>query len=79
MIRLKSLLEKKKEQKKTIIVTTHIINIVEEIADELVFLLEGKVYYKGSVSGLMKMQDEYDLENAIANILIKNNAESIKV
>ncbi len=79
MIRLKSILAEKKQVGKTILFTTHIINIVEEIADELVFLLEGEIYYSGSVFGLKKKQNEYDLENAIANILMNSHAESIKV
>ncbi len=59
------------KKNKTIILTTHIISLVEELADEIVFLLEGKIFFKGSVQQLKSQEQENNLENAIANILIR--------
>lgn len=75
LIRLKDLIKEKKEQNKTFLVTTHIMSLVEEIADELIFLLEGKVYFKGTYHEMLEAEEEENLERAIANILEKENAK----
>ena len=76
LIRLKDLILEKKKQGKTFLVTTHIMNLVEEIADELIFLLEGKVYFQGTYNEMMVAQEEENLERAIAKILEKENAKN---
>lgn len=76
LIRLKDLILKKKQQGKTFLVTTHIMSLVEELADELMFLLEGKVYFRGTYHQMMEEQEEENLERAIAKILEKENAKN---
>lgn len=76
LIRLKDLILEKKRQGKTFLVTTHIMNIVEELADELMFLLEGKVYFRGTYQEMMEEQEEENLERAIAKILEKEYAKN---
>lgn len=76
LIRLKDLIKEKKSQGKTFLVTTHIMSLVEEIADELIFLLEGQVYFKGTFSEMLWAEKEENLERAIANILEKENAKN---
>ena len=73
MISLKKLINDAKENGKTVLITTHIMSLVDEIADEIVFLLEGKIYFKGSVPELKKQTGEPELEHAIANLLRKQN------
>jgi len=75
LIRLKDLIKEKKSQGKTFLVTTHIMSLVEEIADELIFLLEGQVYFKGTFGEMLWAEKEENLERAIANILEKENAK----
>lgn len=74
LLRLKALIQKEKAKGKTILITSHIINFVEEVADEIVFLLEGKIYFQGPVSKLKTKTGESDLETAIATILSEYNA-----
>ncbi|PWH81318.1 ABC transporter ATP-binding protein [Brumimicrobium oceani] len=74
MLNLKRLIAKEKAKGKTILVTSHIMSFVEEISDEIVFLLEGKIYFKGSIQELREKTGEIDLEHAIAHILTENNA-----
>jgi Cu-processing system ATP-binding protein len=69
LIRFKDLLSEEKEKGKQIILTTHIMNIVEELADEIVFLLNGRIYFQGSVVQLLKNLNEISVERAIAKIL----------
>lgn len=76
LIRLKDLILKKKQQGKTFLITTHIMNLVEELADELMFLLEGEVYFQGTPAEMLLMQKELNLERAIAKILEKEHAEN---
>lgn len=73
-IRLKNLLKAEKEKGKTILVTSHIMNFVEEISEEIVFLLEGKIYFKGSIPQLKAKTSQDDFEHAIASILSSSYA-----
>ena len=76
LIRLKDLIKKKQEEGKTFLVTTHIMSLVEEISNELIFLLEGQVYFKGTYGEMLFAEKEENLERAIANILEKENAKN---
>jgi Cu-processing system ATP-binding protein len=51
------------------------MSLVEELADELIFLLEGKIYFKGTFAQMLNAEKEENLEKAIANILEKENEE----
>ncbi len=73
-IRLKELIQSEKTKGKTILITSHIMSFVEEIADEIVFLLEGKIYFKGSISELKTKTNQPDFEHAIASILSSSYA-----
>lgn len=69
MIILKELIAEEKKKGKIILLTSHIMNFVEETADEIIFLLEGKIYFKGSSTVLKAQTGQSDLEHAIANLL----------
>lgn len=74
LIRLKELIQSEKNKGKTIIITSHIMSFVEEVSDEIVFLLEGKIYFKGTISELKFQTEQEDFEHAIASILTDNHA-----
>jgi Cu-processing system ATP-binding protein len=69
LIRLKEIIKLEKEKGKTILITTHIMSFVEEMADEIVFLLEGEIHFKGSSSQLKEQTAQPDLEHAIAVLI----------
>lgn len=69
LIRLKELIRKEKANGKTILITSHIMSFVEEISDEIVFLLEGKIYFRGSIAQLKTQTQQPNFEHAIASIL----------
>lgn len=73
LIHLKKLINKEKEAGKTILITTHIMDFVETMADEIVFLLEGNIYFKGTVNELKKKSSQNNLEHAIATILTEQH------
>ncbi|MFS4467900.1 ABC transporter ATP-binding protein [Maribacter sp. 2210JD10-5] len=68
LIRLKELIQKEKENGKTILITSHIMQFVAEVAEEIIYLLEGKIYFKGSIEQLKTKTNQTDLEHAIAAI-----------
>lgn len=74
LLQLKDLIQSEKSKGKTILITSHIMGFVEEVSDEIVFLLEGKIYFKGSVSELKTKTNQPDFEHAIASILTENHA-----
>lgn len=74
LIHLKELIQKEKKKGKTILITTHIMSVVDELADEIVFLLDSKIYFKGSVTALKKQTENDNLEHAIANLISKQYA-----
>ncbi|ELR70760.1 copper-transport ATP-binding protein NosF [Fulvivirga imtechensis AK7] len=79
MITLKELIHEEKKNGKTILLTTHIMELVEELADEIVFLLEGKIFFRGTLQDMQEMTGEAKLERSIARILLRNNHESKEV
>ena len=50
------------------------MSVVEELADEIVFLLDGKIYFKGNISKLKEQTNENNLEHAIAQLISKQYA-----
>lgn len=70
LIHLKELIQDEKKKGKTILITSHIMQFVAEMADVIVYLLEGKIYFKGSIATLKSMTEQTDLEHAIAAIAI---------
>ncbi|MCP4552180.1 MAG: ABC transporter ATP-binding protein [Bacteroidetes bacterium] len=72
LIHLKDLIRKERVKGKTILITTHIMSFVDEMADEIVFLLDGKIYFNGSGEALKKQTKIDDLERAIASLISKH-------
>lgn len=72
LIALKELITKEKKAGKTIIITSHIMSFVEELSDEIVFILDGNIHFQGTISDLKKQTKEDHFEYAIASILKVN-------
>ena len=72
LIHLKKHLLIEKDRGKKIIITTHIMSFVEEMADHIVFLLDGKIYFDGALKKLIHECQTEKLEEAIAQILSSN-------
>lgn len=71
LIKFKDWMEQEKEAGKLILLTTHIMPLVEETADEIVFLLEGRVYFQGTPQELNQQFPAENLERSIALLLNK--------
>lgn len=68
MIKLKAMVAEEKQKGKTIIVTSHIMQFVAEIADEIIYLLDGAIYFRGSIEKLLNQTGAENFEAAIAAI-----------
>lgn len=74
VVHLKELIRKERLKGKIILVTTHIMSFVEEMADQIIFLLEGKIYFKGTNEELRARNNSMNLEHAIATLLEVHHA-----
>jgi len=54
---------------RTIIVTSHIMSDLEELADHLVFLLDGRVHYAGPLRDAISHTGQHSLERAVASLM----------
>ena len=72
LVRIKEYLQQLAKQGKSILFSTHMISLVEELAQEVIFLLEGKVFFQGSLAELKQLGKEDRLEKAIAHILLRS-------
>ncbi|MCB0686062.1 MAG: AAA family ATPase, partial [Saprospiraceae bacterium] len=75
-LNLKNFLRQEVKNGKQILITTHLISFVEELADHIVFILDGKIYFSGSPLDLINYQRQQKLEEAIASILKPANRPS---
>ena len=73
LIKLKKVINDYKHLNKTILVSSHIMGFVEEISDRIVFLLDGKIEFNGTVDQIKKNTKKNNLEKSIAHILNNKN------
>ncbi len=66
---------KLKKAGKSIVFTSHIMSEVEELADRVVFLLNGKVHFDGTPSRFKEQTGESTLERAIARLMKEAGVE----
>lgn len=59
---------------KTFVLTSHIMSEVEELADDIVFLLDGRVRFQGTVQELKSLADQSNLERAVAELMMREES-----
>ena len=79
MIRLNEMILERRAAGVTVLLTTHIMGLVEDLADEVVFLLDGNIHFKGSLKEMISQSGERDLEHAIARILERKQGKEIRL
>ena len=72
LIKLKNLINEEREKGKVILITTHIMSLVDELADNIVFLLDGHIKFAGTVDELKQTFGGDKIEESIANILTES-------
>jgi Cu-processing system ATP-binding protein len=68
---LKDRILREKRAGKTIVLTSHLMAEVEELADVVVYILEGRVYFEESVPALLERTGEPNLERAMARMMLR--------
>lgn len=72
LIKVKDLILAEQAKGKQILITTHIMGLVEELADTILFLLDGRVHFEGSLGELRGHYGEESIERCIAKLLEEN-------
>ena len=67
--RFKDRVAAERDRGKTVILTSHVMSELEELADRLVFLLEGEVVFAGDLEELREKTGEERLERAVASLM----------
>ena len=72
LAKFRKIISEKREQGKIIIYTTHIMNLVEELSDQIILLMEGRIIFQGGLQEIYSESEEVTLENAIAQLVGRN-------
>lgn len=56
---------------RTFIVTSHVMAELEEVADDVIFLADGRVRFSGTLDSLKKTTRQVNLERAIAELMMR--------
>jgi len=67
---LKDKIRRERERGCTVLLTSHNTADLESLADDVAFLLDGSVRYRGTLDGLKQRTAEPDLEGAIARLMM---------
>jgi Cu-processing system ATP-binding protein len=61
---------------KTIIVTSHIMSELEELADDVAFMVDGRVAFSGTLDDLKRVTAQTTMERAVAAMMMRHCAEA---
>lgn len=71
---LKDRILAEREAGRTFILTSHVMSELDELADDVVFLLEGRVKFAGPIHDLKVQTRQLSLERAIAQMMLREVA-----
>jgi Cu-processing system ATP-binding protein len=71
---LKDTIRARRDEGATVLVTSHIMTELEELCDEVAFLVDGRVGYVGPIDELTARTRQSSLERAIASLMIREVA-----
>ena len=67
---LKDKILKENQNGKTILFTSHIISELEDLAQNIAFILEGKLWFNGTLENLINLTGEKNLERSVASVML---------
>ncbi|MEP7384555.1 MAG: ABC transporter ATP-binding protein [Gemmatimonadota bacterium] len=73
---LKDKIRKARDEGRTFILTSHVLSEVEELADRIAFLLDGRVRFTGTQGELKALTGESTVERAIARLMREEASQS---
>ena len=66
---LKERISAQRDLDRTVVITSHIMSELDELCDDVVFLLDGRIRYAGSLHDLKLRTRQFSLERAIAAMM----------
>jgi Cu-processing system ATP-binding protein len=66
---LKDKIHAEKKAGRTFIITSHVMSELEELADDVIFMSDGKVRFSGSLEQIKRLTRKDDLERAVAELI----------
>lgn len=72
---LKERIRVERQEGKTILITSHVLSELHELAEHLVFLLEGRIRFAGAVGDLLSLTNKNTLEGAVAALMQEGEEE----
>jgi Cu-processing system ATP-binding protein len=69
---LKEKIAEVRDAGRTVIVTSHVLSELDAIADDIAFLVDGRLRYSGSVHDLKLATRQLDLERAVAHVMTED-------
>ena len=70
---VKDKVRKERDAGKTVVLTSHLAGEVEELADHVVYMLEGRPYFDGTIDELKNLTSETRLERSLVRIMEMTN------
>jgi Cu-processing system ATP-binding protein len=69
---LKDKIAEVRDSGRTVIVTSHVLSELDALADDIAFLVDGRLRYAGSVHDLKLSTRQLSLERAIAHVMVED-------
>lgn len=66
---LKDKIARERDRGTTIVLTSHIMSEIQELADEIVYLLDGRIYFRKTVAQILEETGMATLERGIAELI----------
>jgi Cu-processing system ATP-binding protein len=66
---LKARILRARDEGRSVLLTSHVLSELEELVDDVVFLLEGRVEFEGPLRRLREATGEHRLERAVARLM----------
>ena len=71
---LKDTVREGRQRGQTFILTTHVMSEIDELADDIVLLLDGRIAFAGPMHDLKRSTRELSVERAIAQLMLRREA-----
>jgi Cu-processing system ATP-binding protein len=75
-VRFKDLLLREVARGKTILLVSHVMGEMEQLAKDLVYLMDGEIAFQGLISEIKESFGELTLERAITGLMLKKSGHS---
>jgi len=77
--RLKEVIAQERERGTTVLVTSHVLSELRELAEHIIYLVDGRLEVSSSVTDLLRQTGAADLEQAVARLMAESaeSAESV--